>query len=108
MEMVPNFMEKLETLRAAYGKPMPISSGYRCPSHNSVVSKTGATGPHTTGESVDIKVFGEDAHRLLSLAYAHGFAGIGISQKGNMASRYIHLDDIQNGPTSPRPRTWSY
>lgn len=108
MGMDPSFMARLENLRVAYGKPMPVSSGYRCPKHNASVALTGTTGPHTTGMAVDIRVSGDDAHKLLALAYAQGYAGIGINQRGDMSSRYIHLDNLGNGPTSPRPRTWSY
>lgn len=97
------FMDRLEGLRVSYGKPMVVTSGYRCSKHNAAVAETGSDGPHTTGKAVDIAVRGADAHRLLRLALAAGFTGIGVSQKG--ASRFLHLD-ILNGPT--RPWVWSY
>lgn len=105
-KIIPEFMDRLQRLRKDYGKPMKITSGYRCPAHNSAVSKTGLDGPHTSGRAVDIQVFGKEAYDLLHLAMLHGFTGIGISQKGPMDKRFIHLDDIPDKNT--RPRIWSY
>lgn len=104
--MVDAFMVRLERLRAIYGKPMPVSSGYRSPAHNAAVSTTGETGPHTTGRAVDILVRGADALELIGLATDLGFTGIGVSQKG--PSRFIHLDDLPDAPGQPRPTIWSY
>lgn len=96
------FITKLDKLRGAYGAPLKVSSGYRCPAHNRVVSSTGADGPHTTGLAVDFAVDRANAHKLLTVAVQLGFRGIGVQQKG--PGRFIHLDDIQEG----RPTIWSY
>lgn len=100
------FLDKLEELRTAFNKPLTISSGYRCPKHNALVSSTGSTGPHTEG-AVDIPVSGADAHKLLHLAMMIGFSGIGLKQKGPLGSRFIHLDDLPPN-THLRPRVWTY
>jgi zinc D-Ala-D-Ala carboxypeptidase len=97
------FVDALDELRHEYGKPMLVTSGYRCPEHNNNVSSTGFDGPHTTGQAADIAVRGADARRLLGLAIAHGFTGIGVQQKGN--ARFIHLDTLTDGN---RPWVWSY
>ena len=97
-----DFMVKIEALRIAAGFPFTVPSGARCPKHNNAVSGTGLTGPHTTGRAIDIAVSRAQAHRLLVLACAAGFTGIGVAQKGN--GRFIHLDDLQEG----RPAVWSY
>ena len=108
-EMDHAFVDQLEELRVEFGKPMPVTSGFRCPMHNAQASKTGLSGPHTTGKAVDIQVSGADAHRLLTLALQQGFfTGIGISQKGAHRSRFLHLDTIVPGPGRPRPTVWSY
>jgi len=99
-----DFLERLDQLREAYGKPIIISSGYRCPEYNAEVSSTGSDGPHTCC-AVDISVMGQDAHRLLSEALKMNFKGIGIKQKG--LGRFIHLDDMPDQP-GPRPWIWSY
>jgi zinc D-Ala-D-Ala carboxypeptidase len=98
-----DFMDKVEKLRIAYGKPLGITSAARCPTHNAKVSKTGATGPHTTGRAIDFDVDRADAYRLAKLAFDHGFTGIGINQKGG--GRFIHVDDLAD---APRPTIWSY
>ena len=101
-----DFMDKVETLRVAFGKPLRVTSAARCPEHNSRVSRTGRTGPHTTGRAIDFGVDRGDAYQLASLAFASGFTGIGFQQKG--AGRFLHVDDLPNKPGQPRPTVWSY
>jgi len=98
------FMSILEDIRVKYGKPMIVSSGYRCPKHNESVSETGAKGPHTTGKAVDIAIGGKSAYNLLKAVMEDNrITGIGIKQSGS--SRFIHLD-ILEGAT--RPWCWTY
>jgi zinc D-Ala-D-Ala carboxypeptidase len=105
--MDDSFMHILDDLRHIVGFPLGISSGYRCPIHNSRVSSTGATGPHTTGKAVDIPVVGEKAMKVVEAAIARGFTGIGVKQNGAHGGRFIHVDMLtpQEGP---RPWMWSY
>lgn len=102
------FIDKLTTLRKLYYATMSLSSAYRCPHHNQAVSTTGETGPHTTGRAVDVRCSGGEALRLIDLALGCGFTGIGVSQKGNRTSRFIHLDDLPDSRFCPRPWVWSY
>jgi zinc D-Ala-D-Ala carboxypeptidase len=108
MGMDQDFMRRLEELRTAYGRPMVITSAYRCPDHNSRVSKTGRNGPHTKGQAIDILASGENAYELLFFAIGYGFAGLGINQSGPHAQRFIHLDRLESLTQHPRPRVWSY
>jgi len=104
-----DFLDLLERLRAAFGRPIPIVSGYRTPAHNVEVSATASSfGPHTLGLAADIAVHGPAAFELLQHALALGFTGIGVAQKGPVASRYLHLDMAPNRPDAPRPLIWSY
>ncbi len=100
--MQPAFMDKLQQLRTAYGKPMIISSGYRCPKHP-IEAKKASPGAHASGQAADIAVQGNDAHQVLKLAMAAGFTGIGVQQKGG--GRFLHLDTLTD---FPRPNVWSY
>ncbi len=100
------FIDKLDELRERCGFPIPITSGYRCPEWNQKVSTTGPAGPHTTGHAADLGVRGERAYTVIREALAMRFSGIGINQKG--VARFVHLDDLPNTPSSPRPNTWSY
>ncbi len=102
-----SFIEKLDLLRETYGKPIIVSSGYRCPKHNSAVSSTGATGPHTTGRAADILIRGAEAIKLLTrIILMNDFTGIGLNQKGS--ARFIHVDDLPNTAGQPRPTIWTY
>ena len=101
------FMEHLDQLRRLYGKPIILSSAYRCPKYNAKISSTGSTGPHTTGKAVDIVISGVDAYKLLSIAMKlEYFTGIGIKQSGGYNKRFIHLDSIDDNQY--RPMVWSY
>ena len=104
-DMDSNFINKLNELRVAFGKPMRITSGFRDVTHP-IEAKKSSPGAHTTGQAADIAVSREDAIDLLSLALTRGFTGIGIQQKGS--GRFIHLDTLKNSPERPRPTIWSY
>jgi zinc D-Ala-D-Ala carboxypeptidase len=101
-EIKEELLDKLQALRSRYGKPMRITSGYRCPRHPIEAAKS-APGPHSSGLACDVGVEGADAHKLLGLALDAGFKGIGVQQKGT--GRFLHLD-LLNAPN--RPTVWSY
>lgn len=84
-EMQPAFVDKLSELRALYGKPMTITSGYRSPNH-SIEKAKDKPGFHTQGIAADIYATGADKYRLVKLAFDLGFTGIGIDKT------FIHLD----------------
>src|SRR5690606_7671687 len=88
-DIYDTFVDKLDELRARFGRPLIVTSGFRCPDHNARVSSTGRTGPHTTGRAVDFNVNRSDAYDLLRLALLMEFTGIGVQQKGS--ARFIHL-----------------
>lgn len=99
-------VDDLDAMRREVGFPIVISSGYRCPEYNNKISKSGFDGPHTTGLTVDISVYGERAFEILSVAKKFGFKGIGIKQTGKR--RFLHLDQLKHTPKRPRPWVWSY
>lgn len=106
--MRESFVDKLDDLRERCGFPFIVTSGYRCPEHNSRVSSTGSDGPHTTGRAVDLSVSGNDAFRLVAQCTLGGWmTGVGLKQHGAHASRFVHLDDLAQ-PGHPRPRVWTY
>lgn len=104
MLMDGEFMLKLVALRDLVGVPMPISSGYRCPSHNAAVSHTGDDGPHTTGKAVDIQIARDRATSLVRAALDVGFHGVGIKQHGPDSGRIVHLDMVDR----PGQILWTY
>ena len=96
-------LDKLQAMRTEYGKPMKITSGYRCPQHPIEAKKT-SPGAHALGIAADIGVEGDEAHAVLALAMRHGFTGVGVQQKGT--GRFIHVD-VRSGQL-PTPAIWSY
>lgn len=95
-------MQQLQMLRFAYGKPMRITSGYRCPDHPIEKAKN-KPGAHASGLACDVGVQGAEARELLGLAIKSGFTGIGVQQKGG--GRFLHLDLLEG---DNRPTVWSY
>lgn len=100
--MKESFLDRLQAFRTAYGKPMRITSGYRCPQHPIEAAKE-KPGAHASGQAADVGCSGQEAYTIMKLAFELGFTGIGVSQKGS--TRFVHLDDIQE---APRPNVWSY
>lgn len=101
-------MDKVERLREKLQRPMRVTSAYRCPEYNAAVSSTGGKGPHTTGRAIDLAVSGYVAYEVLEAAFNMGFTGLGVAQKGDHLTRFIHLDDLPNAAGQPRPWVWSY
>ena len=54
----------LDPLREAFGKPITVNSGYRCPALNAAVGGS-ATSQHLRGEAADITAGSTDANRRL-------------------------------------------
>jgi len=109
--MDPDFMSILQNIREDMNRPLRISRGVRCKTHNSLVSSTGSNGPHVPRKNgtaaSDILIAGADALRLIDIARKHGVSGVGISQRGTHSKRFIHIDTISD-EQHPRPTMWSY
>lgn len=83
----PAMVERLQVLRQALGKPIKVTSGYRCPTHNKNVG--GATqSRHMQGQAADITVDGMSPLQVSQAADKVGFGGIGIYLK----SGFTHCD----------------
>jgi zinc D-Ala-D-Ala carboxypeptidase len=92
----------LERIRGAFGRPIPIVSGYRCARHNREI---GATQTHATGLAVDLAIRGMEAAELEAIAIFHGATGRGLGHDHVLR----HLDIVPTGtPAIPRPMFWIY
>ena len=105
--MNEEFMKQLHRLREDYARPMRITSGYRDVSYNTVIGGS-PNSAHILGQAVDVAVSGNLAYDLIRMAMLHGFTGIGVAQRGPQNKRFIHIDNMVNSDTSPRPTVWSY
>ena len=97
------FVDRLQKLRDWFARPVIVTSGYRCPSHDRSAKVRGG-GAHATGHAADVAVRGRDAVDFLRIALDCGFTGFGIKQHGDQ--RFIHLDDLRGD--WPRPMIWTY
>jgi hypothetical protein len=91
------FIKQLQILRNEYGKPMRITSAFRCPDYNKKVGGA-ANSCHLYGIAVDIGLTSAvDRHSLIKAALKNGFTGIGV------AVNFVHLD-----LRSSTPVIWTY
>lgn len=93
---LPAAVAALNALRHAYGKPLVITSAYRCGKHPVEASKA-RPGQHNAGVAFDIKVTdGSMAYDIQKLAYAMGWRGVAL---GN---GFVHVDMRDGTPVSWR------
>ena len=80
----------LQKIRDHFGKPVTISSGYRCEKHNKSVG--GATGSyHTKGMAADIVVRDVAPAEVAKYAESIGIKGIGLYET-NKDGYFVHVD----------------
>lgn len=84
-----NLVYQLQKLRDAFGLPLKINSGYRCPAHNKAIGGAKYS-QHKLGKAVDIDTthfFPADRYRLMQLVFRLGtFRGVLVYPT------FIHLD----------------
>lgn len=80
----------IQKIRDHFGKPITITSGYRCPTHNSRVG--GATGSrHSKGQAADIVIQGVAPREVAKYAESIGIKGIGLYET-NADGHFTHID----------------
>ena len=102
--MDEKFMRMLQELRNEMNGPLRVTSARRCDRHNDAVStaKNKKNAVYNLGQASNILISGERTMLLFEKARKGGFSGIGLSQKGNHSSRFLHLD------TLPRKALFKY
>ena len=80
----------LQQIREHFGKPLNISSGYRCATHNKNVG--GATNSrHAKGQAADIYITGVTPAEIAKYAESIGILGIGLYET-NSDGHFVHVD----------------
>lgn len=93
----PELLERLQELRDLYGRPMHLTSGYRCEKHPVEARKT-VPGQHNKGTAVDITYSsGREARTIMKLAFDLDFKCVVLGRG------FIHVD-LREGPGT----TWIY
>src|ERR1051325_5814172 len=83
-----SLVDALEAFRTLSGKPVIVTSAYRCPQHNAEAGGAGRS-EHVEGLAADIRVEGMTATQMESLARKiPAIRGIGR----NDHQQYIHVD----------------
>jgi len=87
--------EVLEPVRVKYGKPIRVTSGFRCKALNKAV-KGAATSQHVTGEAADLDVGADNKllFRIVSGMLSRGELKVGqlIWEKGTMENpAWVHV-----------------
>jgi uncharacterized protein YcbK (DUF882 family) len=99
----PDLIEKLEKVRELYGKPIIITSAYRCPEHNKSIGGA-LNSSHVNGMAADIQpklLILDELDELYDICY-NIFDNIGDGRN----KRFIHVD---TRPAKPQgKRTWLY
>lgn len=84
--------ERLQELRDKVGRPLAVSSAYRCERHPSEANKK-APGQHNKGTAFDVIVRdGAEAYQIQKIAFELGFSGIAF---GN---GFVHIDVRKTTP----------
>ena len=86
----PKLVELLQTIREHYNKPITITSAYRCPTHNSKVSKA-KNSYHTKGQAADFTVSGVKPREVAQYAESIGIKGIGLYETKSDGN-FVHID----------------
>nr|WP_314758890.1 D-Ala-D-Ala carboxypeptidase family metallohydrolase [uncultured Porphyromonas sp.] len=106
-ELLPNLhrlMDYLDLIREAYGKPIRVSSGYRCYDLNRAVGGS-SNSQHKQGLAADLVV--PDLDRLLGIIRKLGGFDQLIDERPRGGSRWVHVSVAPEGG-KPRGQVMRY
>ena len=86
VQVAPGLVCRLEALRELWGKPIVITSGYRCPEHN-VWVKGSPKSLHMRGQAADVAVPFEEQEAVMAMARKADFSSVIPYGKRN----FMHL-----------------
>jgi uncharacterized protein YcbK (DUF882 family) len=89
-----DFINKIQMIREKYGKPMSISSGYRCQKHNAKIGGAKAS-MHMSGKSIDIADFRQELQKWV-LANTDFIKSLGLQcEDFKFTKTWCHFDNKQ-------------
>jgi len=86
VRLEPVLLKRVQALRDVVGRPVVISSAYRCPVYNKKIGGAPQS-KHMLGQAVDIVIKGMTPAQVAQAAAKVGFTGIGIYRSG-----FTHVD----------------
>lgn len=87
----------LEPARVAFGEPIYITSGYRCPVLNKAVGGK-PTSQHLRGEAADLQVRGiENLRKLYKLINDHGVFDQLLYESNKAGAKWVHVSYASYG-----------
>lgn len=84
-------VEYLQKIRDHFGKPVNLSSGYRCEKHNGKVANAVSNSRHILGMAADIKIPGIAPAEVAKYAESIGVKGIGLYDT-DKDGHFVHID----------------
>lgn len=89
-EIESKLIDIVQKIREHFGKPIIVSSGYRCPVHNKSVN--GATSSrHMKGQAADVYIEGVEPIEIARYAESIGVKGIGLYET-DKDGYFVHVD----------------
>ena len=85
--MSPELIRRLEELRSRVGRPLVITSGYRCSAHNKAVGGSPKS-QHMLGTAADVIAGSIGVDALAEAAESVGFGGMGRYHRQG----FVHVD----------------
>lgn len=85
-----NLVTYLQMIRNHFGKPITVTSGYRCIVHNKNVNGA-VSSRHTKGQAADIVVKGVESREVAKYAESIGIKGIGLYET-DKDGHFVHID----------------
>lgn len=76
----------LQQIRDHFGKPLHITSGYRCEKHNAATANAANRSRHTMGQAADFTISGVKPAEIAKFAESIGILGIGLYDN------FVHID----------------
>jgi uncharacterized protein YcbK (DUF882 family) len=98
--MTMRLLVSLDALRRRWGKPLTVTSGFRCPYQNRAVGGSRES-QHLTGNAVDLAGEGVPSLEFVKAAIYAGFGGIGVGEN------FIHID-VRKIEARSAPVAWTY
>ena len=85
-----DLVKYLQKIRDHFGKPVVLTCGYRCPTHNAKVANASSQSKHMYGMAADFYISGVACEEIAKYAESIGVLGIGLYPPSD--GNFVHID----------------